>query len=153
MKLISYLKKTVWSTSEKNISFGLLILRIGISFSMIVLHGYPRLINFSEISTEFANPIGLGSATSLGLVIFAEFFCSLFLVIGLFTRWSCIPLIITMIVATFVVNGGKEFIFQEKSFVYLISYISLFVNGGGYFSLDYLLFGRKKTTTKDVYSS
>jgi len=151
MKKISFINKTVWSTSEKSISFGLLILRIGISISMVILHGYPRLINFSEISTEFADPLGLGTVTSLALVIFAEFFCSLFLIFGLFTRWSCIPLIITMIVATFIVNGGKGFIFQEKSFVYLICYISLLINGGGYFSLDYLLFGRKtKTTTNTV---
>lgn len=115
-----------------------------------MIYGYPRLINFSKFSSEFAGPLGLGAETSMALVIFAEFFCSLFLVMGLFTRWSCIPLIITMIVATWVVNGGKGFIFQEKSFVYLISYISLLISGGGYFSLDFKLFGRKmeiKTTT------
>ncbi len=151
MKSLSFLNKSVWSTSEKSISFSLLILRVGVSFSMIYLHGYPRFINFSNISTEFADPLGVGIATSLSLVIFAEFFCSLFLIIGLFTRWSCIPLIITMIVATWIINGGKGFIFQEKSFIYLITYASLLISGGGYFSLDYLLFGRKiKTQTYDV---
>ena len=151
MKSLSFLNKSVWSTSEKSISFSLLILRVGVSFSMIYLHGYPRFINFSNISTEFADPLGVGIATSLSLVVFAEFFCSLFLIIGLFTRWSCIPLIITMIVATWIINGGKGFIFQEKSFIYLITYASLLISGGGYFSLDYLLFGRKiKTQTYDV---
>lgn len=152
MKAIGLLKKSVNTTSSKSVSFGLLILRIGISISMVILRGYPRFINFSEISTEFADPIGLGSVTSLALVVFAEFFCSLFLIFGLFTRWSCIPLIITMMVATFIVNGSKGFIFQERSFIYLIAYVSLLINGGGYFSLDYLLFGGKiKTTT--VYNS
>ena len=153
MNPLLFIKKIALTTSDKSVSFGLFILRIGVSFSMIYLHGYPRLINFSEISSEFADPFNLGTATSLGLVIFAEFFCSLFLIIGLFTRWSCIPLIITMIVATWVINGGKGFIFQEKSFVYLTCYISLLVSGGGYFSLDFKLFGRKfkiKTTANRV---
>lgn len=143
MKSLSFLNKSIWTTSEKGISFSLLILRIGISFSMIYLHGFPKFINFSNISTEFADPLGVGIATSLSLVVFAEFFCSLFLVTGLFTRWSCIPLIITMIVATWMINGGKDFIFQEKSFVYLIAYISLLISGGGYFSIDYLLLASK----------
>lgn len=143
MKSLSFLNKSIWTTSETGISFSLLLLRIGVSFSMIYLHGYLRLINFSDINTEFADPLGFGAATSLSLVVFAEFFCSLFLIIGLFTRWSCIPLIITMIVATWVINGGKDFIFQEKSFIYLITYVSLLISGGGYFSLDYLLLGRK----------
>ena len=151
MNPLLFTKKITLTTSDKSVSFGLLILRIGVSFSMIYLHGYPRLINFSEISSEFADPLGLGSEISLALVIFAEFFCSLFLIFGLFTRWSCIPLIITMIVATWIINGGKGFLFQEKSFIYLICYISLLISGGGYFSLDFKLFGRKiKTTTNTV---
>lgn len=136
-------KKSVVTTSSKNVSFSLLVLRIGVSVSMIYLHGYPRLINFSEISSEFADPVGIGIEASLVLVVFAEFFCSLFLVFGLLTRWICIPLIITMIVATWIVNGGKDFIFREKSFIYLLCYSSLLISGGGYFSLDFKLFGRK----------
>lgn len=147
MKLIPFLNKSVWTSSEKCVSFGLLFLRAVVSFSMIYLHGYPRLINFSNISSEFADPLGFGTTTSLVLVVFAEFFCSLFLILGLFTRWSCIPLIITMGVATWVINGGKGFIYQEKSFVYLICYISLLISGGGRFSLDYLFFIKQRSLT------
>jgi len=149
-----FLNKSIWTTSERVGSFSLLVLRLGVSFSMIYLHGYPRLTNFAEISTEFADPLRVGTEASLSLVIFAEFFCSLFLILGLFTRWSCVPLIITMIVATWIINGGKGFIYQEKSFVYLITYISLLISGGGYFSLDYLLFGRKmKTKTHSIINN
>jgi len=143
MKSLSLLNKSIRTTSDKSVSFGLLVLRVGVSFSMIYLHGYPRLVSFRDISSEFADPLGVGTATSLSLVVFAEFFCSLLLMVGLVTRWSCIPLIITMIVVTWVINGGNGFIYQEKSFVYLIIYISLLISGGGYLSLDYLLLGRK----------
>ena len=151
MGAIELFKKSVVTSSSKSVSFSLLVLRIGISISMIYLHGYPRLINFSKINSEFADPLGIGTETSLVLVVFAEFFCSLFLVFGLLTRWICVPLIITMIVATWIVNGGKDFIFQEKSFIYLICYISLLISGSGYFSLDFILFGENKTTTNNGY--
>jgi len=143
MDAIKLFKKSVVTTSSKSISFSLFVLRICVSISMIYLHGYPRLINFSKISSEFADPLGFGTEISLALVVFAEFFCSLFLIIGLLTRWICVPLIITMIVATWIVNGGKDFIFQEKSFIYLICYSSLLISGSGYFSLDFKLFGGK----------
>lgn len=139
MKSPSLTSKLINTTSAQGISLGLLVMRVGISFSMIYLHGYPKLVNFSEFSTEFADPLGVGSAVSLGLVLFAEFFCSLFLIAGLLTRLSCVPLIITMIVATWVINGGKDFIFQEKGFMYLITYISLLISGGGRYSIDYLI--------------
>ena len=128
-----------YNVENREISIGLLIMRVGIAYSMIYLHGYPKLVNFSEFSSVFADPIGVGNSVSLGLVLFAEFFCSLFLIIGLFTRLSCIPLIITMIVVTWIINGGKDFIFQEKSYIYLIAYISLMISGGGQFSIDYLI--------------
>lgn len=144
---LSFIKSVQTTSSSKGIGFSLLVLRVGASISMIYLHGYPRFVNFGEISSEFADPFGLGAAQSLALVVFAEFFCSLLVAIGLLTRWSCIPLVITMITATWVINGGKGFIYQEKSFVYLITYISLFISGAGYFSLDYVLFGRKTNAT------
>ena len=146
MKSPTLMSKFINTTSPNGISIGLLILRVGISFSMIYLHGYPKLVNFSEFSNEFADPLRIGSAVSLGLVLFAEFYCSVFLIIGLFVRLSSVPLIITMIVATWIINGDKDFIFQEKSFIYLIAYISLMINGGGRFSIDYLI-KRKKVKT------
>ena len=139
MKSLINLNTFIKNNTKKLNSFSVLILRIGVSFSMIYLHGYPRLKNFSVIRDAFADPLGIGSPTSLALVVFAEFFCSIFIIFGLLTRWSCVPLIITMCVATWIINGGKEFIYQEKSIIYLVSYISLFVCGAGYYSLDYLL--------------
>jgi len=139
MKSSTLLCKTINTTSVQGISVGLLILRVGLSFSMIYLHGYPKLVNFSEFSNGFADPLGVGSGVSLGFVIFAEFFCSIFLTIGLFVRLSSISLITTMIVATWIINGGKDFIFQEKSFIYLVAYISLLLGGGGRYSIDYLI--------------
>ena len=135
--------RLIKTSDSIKIGFGLLVVRIGLSFSMIYLHGYEKLINFSEIGNDFSDPFGIGNQLSLGLVVFAEFFCSILLIIGLSTRVSTVPLIITMIVATWVINGGKEFIYQEKSFIYLIAYATLLITGGGRFSIDYYLQNRQ----------
>ena len=57
----------------------------------------------------FADVMGIGEAPSLMLAVFAEVVCSSFLVLGLFTRFSLVPLIITMLVAVFYIHRRRPF--------------------------------------------
>ena len=61
---------------------GLLILRIAFGLMMMV-HGWSKMQNWGAMSQQFADPFGIGSAPSLALAIFAEFFCSALLILGL----------------------------------------------------------------------
>src|SRR5580765_6020709 len=79
---------------------GLLVLRLGLGILM-AHHGYDKLTHFSDFQGQFIDFMGLGKSVSLSLAIFAEFFCSLLLIIGLFTRFACIPLIILTCVIIF----------------------------------------------------
>ena len=88
----------------------------------------------------FGNPIGLGSELSLFMAVFAEVFCSVLLILGLGTRFAVIPLIITMLVAVFIVHAGDPFGSMEKAVLYLLVYISLLAGGSGKYSLDEKLF-------------
>ena len=72
--------------------------------------------------------------------MFAEFFCSLLLIAGLFTRFAIVPLAITMAVAAFKAHGGDVFGDGEMAFLYLAIYISLFLKGAGAYSADKFLF-------------
>jgi putative oxidoreductase len=85
---------------------------------------------------DFMNFMGIGQTMSLALVIFAEFFCSLFLIIGLFTRFAAIPLIITMCVALFKVHKGDVFGNGETVALFLTGYIVLLLCGPGKVSVD-----------------
>jgi putative oxidoreductase len=78
----------------------MLLLRLVVGFLMIN-HGYDKLVHFGDYQTKFMNFLGMGQTVSLALVVFAEFFCSIFLILGLFTRLSAIPLIVVMCVALF----------------------------------------------------
>lgn len=123
--------------------FALLLMRLLFGLSMMLAHGLGILQGFSEYADKYANPIGLGSRLSMALMIFAEFFCALAVVLGLFTRLALIPLIIGMSVAFFIYHGSHSFDKKELSYLYLSAFTVLFLLGPGRFSLDAILFNRK----------
>ncbi len=116
----------------------LLVLRVGLGILMAV-HGYDKLVHFNQYKSEFMNFIGLGTSVSLSLAIFAEFFCSLLLIIGLFTRLACIPLIILTCVIIFKVLNHDVFGKAEVASLYLIGFITVFLAGPGRVSVDSMI--------------
>lgn len=118
---------------------GLLILRIAFGLMMMV-HGWSKMQNWGAMSQQFADPFGIGSAPSLALAIFAEFFCSALLVLGLFTPLAAVFLIVTMLVAVFYAHGSDPWQKKELAFAYLMVYTTLLTAGAGTYSLDNKLF-------------
>lgn len=123
------------SYSAGAVSAGMLVLRLGVGILMMS-HGYDKLIHFSEYQDKFMNFMGLGKTVSLALVVFAEFFCSLFLILGLFTRLATIPLIVVTCVIIFKVNNGDVFAHAELPALYLTGYLVLLAIGPGKASVD-----------------
>lgn len=117
------------------ITIALLILRLGAGVLMMQ-HGYDKLVHFSAYKSKFMDLLGIGPAASLSLVIFAEFFCALFIAIGLFTRLAAIPLIIVMGVALFSAHHGDFFGKGEAATLYLVAFIVLLFTGPGKASVD-----------------
>jgi putative oxidoreductase len=132
--------KKLFSTkySANAVSFSLLLLRLSLG-GLMIPHGYKKLMNFASKSSEFADPFGLGGPASMSLVIFAEFFCAIFIVLGLMTRLATIPLIITMSVALFVAHKGQLFGEGEQAALYLFGYMALLFTGPGKISFDRLI--------------
>ncbi len=130
--------KSLWSTRPFAVDLGLLILRICLG-GLMMTHGWPKFIHYSENAAEFPDPMGVGSSVSLMLTISAELFCSAFLLVGLFTRAVLIPLMFTMGVAIFIIHSGDPFGNKEHAISFLIPYITLFLTGPGSYSLDRLL--------------
>lgn len=122
--------------------FGLLVLRVWIGLTMLLVHGLDKLAHFHKYAPHFVNFLGLGPEASLCLSIFAEFFASALLVLGLVTRFAALVLVINMCVAFFVVMKGHPTGPGELPFVYLMTYVTLFFAGPGKFSLDKFVFGK-----------
>ena len=118
-----------------------LILRLAFG-GMILLHGLGKLSDLKNGTGNFPDPIGIGSTPSLILVTFAEFGCSLFLMIGLLTRLALVPLICTMFVVVFIHEAHLEIGDKEPPILFLIAFIGLFISGPGKYSVDKRLFNR-----------
>jgi putative oxidoreductase len=114
----------------------LLVLRVTFGSLMLINHGWGKAMKVLAGDWSFGDPIGLGPAPSLILAAFAEALCSALVVLGLFTRWATIPLIITMLVAVFVVHIGDPLKKMEMGLLYLAAFTAIFLTGPGRYSLD-----------------
>lgn len=123
------------SYSAGAFNFGMLLLRLAVG-ALMINHGYGKLVHFAEMKSQFMNFLGLGQTFSLVLVVFAEFFCSVFLILGLFTRLSAIPLLITMAVALFKAHKGEVFGEGEMAALYIAAYLTILILGPGKISVD-----------------
>lgn len=117
---------------------GLLILRLGAGILM-ANHGYTKLIRYNEMSGKFVNFLGLGSEITLALVIFAELFCAILIVLGLFTRFACIPLIIACTYALSQSHKWDVFGEGEKITLFLIAFVTILFTGPGKISVDKMI--------------
>lgn len=124
--------------SDNTISFSLLILRLSLG-GLMIPHGYKKLMNFAAKSSTFSDPVHVGPTLSMALTIFAEFFCAVLIVVGLMTRLACIPLLVAMGIAVFIVHHGKVFGEGETAALYFFGFLALFFAGPGKFSMDRLI--------------
>ena len=135
-----------------NLDVGLLVIRVMIGILM-AFYGYAKLTHFNEMAASdfWAKNIsflGMSGAVPLALTIFAELFCSILLIVGLFSRFSLIVLAFCMAYIFLVVfpmeilskgQNGYEF---NSAFTYFIIYVGLLFTGVGKYSLDTKLFDK-----------
>jgi putative oxidoreductase len=65
--------------------------------------------------------------------------CSLLVIIGLFTRYAVVPLIITMLVAILIVHGNDPWTQRELPLLYAVTFTTLFFTGAGKYAVDYII--------------
>lgn len=138
------MKTNIFSTGKSKvmIDLSLLMLRL-VGGTFMITHGWGKVLSVVKGPPyEFSDPIGLGETTSLFLVAFAEFLCSVFVILGFATRLSAIPVIITMLVAAFVVHADDAFFAKELPLVYATIFFVIALVGAGRYSVDNALSSR-----------
>ncbi|MEL7162075.1 MAG: DoxX family protein [Bacteroidota bacterium] len=130
--------------TKGNIDLGLLVLRLWFGLEMAFAHGLPKLLKVLDGNMTFADPVGVGEPASLILAVFGEFFCGILIAVGYFTRVACIPYLITMLVAAFIVHLTDGWGKMSFPLMYAVAAIILLITGPGKYSLDYRLFTNKK---------
>lgn len=140
------------SSKAINRDFGIVLIRLIIGLLM-AFYGYEKLIHFDEMAaSDFwvknVSFLGMSGKFPLALTIFAEFFCSLFLIVGLFTRINlfflmfCMAYIFLVIFPFSILNKGDNGYQFNDAFVYFVIYLGLFFTGAGKYSLDQKLFNK-----------
>lgn len=129
--------KTLFNVQHStiNIDLALLVTRVALGILMLT-HGIPKIALLQADPVMFVDFMGLGATTSLLLAIFAEVICSVLIIVGLGTRFAAVPLIITMLVAVFMVHAADPFSIKELALHYLLGYLILLVLGSGKYSID-----------------
>lgn len=130
----------IFSVNRSNtaVDLALLIARVGIG-SLMLVHGIAKLPMLNQSPIEFFNFMGLGVELSLYLALFSEVLCSILVLLGIATRLAVIPLIVTMLVAVFIIHGEDPFSKQEMGLHYLLVYVILLLLGAGKYSIDRLI--------------
>lgn len=126
-----------YSTNENLV---LLIFRV-VGGAFMLTHGigkFEKLFGTAEI--QFADPFGIGAVATLALTVFAEVICAILLILGLGTRFAAIPLLITMLVAAFIIHSSDGFGRQELPLLYATVYFAIALLGAGKYSIDNLLY-------------
>lgn len=115
---------------------------------MFMQFGIRQITSFNELATTFPSVLGMGSETTLVVMILIEIVCSIFILLGLLTRWALVPPLVSMIIA-------ENFIMQYYSAMDMsrlysmqagyvpVMFIGIFVfmmlAGPGKISLDYII--------------
>lgn len=123
------------TTTSTNASIGILILRIGFGV-LLLTHGYPKFMKILDGDMQFGDPLGLGAGVSLVLAAFAEFLCSILVILGVYTRLATIPIIINMATAAIIVHAADPFGTKEKALLFLVAFIAILFTGAGKYSVD-----------------
>jgi putative oxidoreductase len=139
-----FLSKNRISRTDATVSFAMLLLRVWVGAMMAFSHGWGKFMGYAERSASFSDPLGVGSATSLALAIFAELFCSIALALGLFTRAVAIPIMFTMLTVITIVHANDPWGKKELPLMFLAPLIVIVIVGPGKYSLDASLFKKSR---------
>jgi len=140
-----YLEFTALANHFRSIS--LLFARVAIAYGFY----NPALVKWSnfEATVAWFSSLGIPFASVAAFVTASvEVVAIVLLLLGLFTRFISIPLMVIMLVAILTVHIGHGFSVANNGFeipLYYLLFLSLFAtHGAGKFSLDYFLFLREK---------
>ena len=105
---------------------------IGI-ISILLLFGVSAVAQKSE---TFPAVFGMPPKVALTVAVFTEFFCALFVILGLFTRPSAVLVSATMAVAACVVHANDPCATKEMALLYLVGFVAIALLGPGTYSVE-----------------
>lgn len=117
--------------ADISLPLGLLFLRVSAAVLLLQIHGLPKLFNWSTELQRIEDPFGLGTTLTLAMAVFAEVICPVLLILGVFARLACLPVLAVLGVALVVVH--PEWSLEQAQFAWLFTvlYAGLAITGPG----------------------
>lgn len=138
------------SGKEILISIGLLWLRVLMGVGM-TYHGYGKIFGGGKFAEGVNNLVGFAQSKGFPLPHFfawlaalSEFLGGILIVIGFGTRISAFFVFVTMTVAAFIAHANDPFKVKELALAYWTIAGTLILTGSGTFSLDCIIWKKKK---------
>jgi len=116
----------------------LLLLRVWLGTSMLIIHGWPKLLKLTSGEHKFPDPLHIGTVPSLTLAVVGEVAGAILLVLGLWGRLAAFMLATTMGVA-WAMTHQMKLVGEgsgELAFIYLAGFLAILIAGSGKFSVD-----------------
>lgn len=113
------------------LSWGLLLMRVGAALMLLLVHGLPKLLDWSGELQRIEDPLGLGAPLTLALAVFAEVLCPLLLILGLWARLACLPVLAVLGVSLLLVHPQWSLEQGQFAWLLLVLYAGLAVTGPG----------------------
>ncbi len=122
----------------RNYDFGLLVLRVVFGFTLCILHGWSKIVHYSQMAAHFPDPVHIGSKLSLLFAILSDLICSLLVAVGLGTRWAALIIAINTGTAFALVHGFSLFGPHngELALLFFGWALTLVITGPGRYSVD-----------------
>jgi putative oxidoreductase len=136
--------RRLFGSTENQLHLGLLILRLGLGAAFMA-HGIPKLMSGAEGWAKYGEAVdNLGihfGHRAFGVMAgLSEAGGGLLILLGLFTRLACLPMIFTMVVATTMhLKHGQGFGGAAHAIEDGVALLALLITGAGRYSLDHKL--------------
>jgi putative oxidoreductase len=135
------------STSARYNDIGLLIIRVVSGGALVLKHGVEKAFDFHTMATNttlpFPDPIHIGVVPSLVIALISDFFCGIFVILGLGTRWAAAFSFVNILVAFITVHHwhffGRDADHGEIIVLMLGAMAGFVFTGPGRYSVDYLV--------------
>lgn len=85
---------------------------------------------------RFDAPFGAGGEFSWILTVFSECFCTILVMLGIFTKLSAVPPLIVMLALALILPSGAAWSARELYLLYALPFFVLTFTGPGEYSVD-----------------
>lgn len=132
-------------TQDRSGALALLFMRVAAALLLLQVHGLPKLLHWHSELQHIEDPFGLGATPTLALAVFAEVLCPILLILGVFARLACLPVIAVLLVALLFVH--PQWSLEEGQFAWwmLILFAGLAMAGPGSYRLALPRLGELRT--------